>query len=110
MPIDDRSLSSGQPRTMDGRRYPRHLKAYERFDADFLERATGLPSPFTFDDLASATGGDARLRDVLSRWLASAEWRALLERHAADRHGPRTYSLTKRGMDRLNASLARRAA
>ena len=99
--LDPRSLDTDTPRTQDGRRYPEHLRAYETYDAVMLEAAQRLPSPFTFDDLVRAVLVQPKLRDVVPRWVASAEWRQLLERREASMSSPRTYALTERAAGRL---------
>lgn len=60
-----------------------------------LERAT-------FDDL-SLEVDDPRARASLPRWLASAEWRGLVERRDPSMNGPRSYVLGSRGSNRLAA-------
>jgi DNA-binding MarR family transcriptional regulator len=100
MALDPTTLDSSRPRTLDGREYPEHLKPYEPFDAQLLTQLDSLDSP-TLNELAVSVG-DPRLRSVASRWLASAEWRGLVERdHGADMDSRRTYGLTARGQARL---------
>jgi hypothetical protein len=77
-PIDPSTLGSDTPRTLDGREYPEHLRAYHRYDGVLLPLVASL-APATFDDLSLAIE-DARVRAALPRWLASAEWRGLVER------------------------------
>jgi hypothetical protein len=46
---------------------------------------------------------DPKLRSVLSRWMASAEWRGLIERRDEEgMAGRRTYVLGERGRTRLS--------
>lgn len=77
-------------RSPDGRSYPLHLKAVEPFDADFvpLLEESGVA---TFDELSMRVC-DRRARAALVRWLASAEWRGIVERRINPR-GPRLYAL-----------------
>lgn len=84
---------------MDGRDYPEHLRPYEEFDALLLPVLAGI-APATFDAI-SVTVTDARLRAVLPRWLASAEWRGLVERVDPSMSAPRTYVLGGRGIAQL---------
>ena len=91
--IDLGSLDSGVPTTTDGRRYPEHLRAYERYDEELLAVVERLGHP-RMAEIAAAT--DVVVRFNVPRWLVSAEWRGLVERE--DRDGrPRTYVLTERG-------------
>jgi hypothetical protein len=101
MPIDEHSLESGTPRTLDGRSYPNHLRRYEQYDQTFLELAASFPATFTFDDLAAVASTTTRVRDAFPRWLASAEWRQLLHRADDVPSTPRAYVLTPRGVDVL---------
>jgi len=101
MVLDPRSLETETPRTRDGRQYPEHLRPYEEYDAVMLEAAQRLPSSFTFDDLVRAVLAQPGLRDVVPRWVASAEWRQLLERRDESMRSPRTYALTERAVSRL---------
>lgn len=94
-PIDPSTLGSETPRTLDGRSYPDRLRAYHVYDAQLLPLVSEL-EPGTFDDL-SVHIGDARLRSALPRWLASAEWRGLVERRDGSMRGPRTYGLGPEG-------------
>jgi hypothetical protein len=93
-PLDQRTLGWKTPRTIDGRRYPAHLRAYEQFDAEILPLLADLGHA-TFDDL-SIRVADPKVRAVLPRWLASAEWRSIVERHGPSAHQPRTYELGPR--------------
>jgi hypothetical protein len=90
-PIDRSTLGTPTPRTVDGRTYPDHLRPYERFDDDLLP-VVADHAPATFDVLSIAVS-DARMRASLPRWLASAEWRGLVERVAPRPGSPRTYDL-----------------
>lgn len=99
MPIDPTTLDSETPRTLDGREYPEHLRAYESYDSDLLALVNSLGRP-TLNRLAMYVQ-DPRLRSVVSRWLASAEWRGLVRRHDEGMVGERSYSLTDRALTRL---------
>jgi hypothetical protein len=90
-PIDPSTLGSDTPRTLDGREYPEHLRAYHRYDGALLPVVESL-APATFDDLSLAIE-DARIRAALPRWLASAEWRGLIQRGDGAVDSPRRYVL-----------------
>lgn len=92
--VDPRTLHWKWPRTVDGRRYPPHLRVYEQFDAQLLPLLAQLGEA-TFDDL-SIRVTDRRARAALPRWLTSAEWRGLVERRDPSRAAPRTYVLGPR--------------
>jgi hypothetical protein len=94
-PLDPATLDSGTPRTLDGRSYPDHLRPYEKPDGALLPLVARL-EPTTFDEL-SVVIEDPRARSALPRWLASAEWRGLVDRLDESMGAPRTYGLTKRG-------------
>jgi hypothetical protein len=99
MAIDPATLDSTTPRTTDGREYPEYLRVYEQYDRELLSLIGGLPDP-TANEFALAVP-DPKLRSVVSRWLASAEWRGLVERHDGDTMvSRRTYWLTDRGRAR----------
>jgi len=100
-PLDPSTLDSDTPRTLDGRGYPDHLRPYEQFDGDFLPIVAKLELA-TFDDL-SLEVDDPRASASLPRWLASAEWRGLVERRDPSMNGPRSYVLGSRGRNRLAA-------
>lgn len=99
MPIDPRTIGTDRPRTTDGREYPEHLKAYEAFDDQLLPvlAELGEVTPTQF----AASIDDRRLRSVVPRWMASAEWRSLIGRTDHDMRSPRTYRLTEDGIARL---------
>jgi hypothetical protein len=99
MALDQATLDTSTPRTRDGRSYPDHLRPYEAYDAELLEALdhAGEVSPNEF----ALTVGPPRLRSLVSRWLASAEWRGLIERHDEPQGGRRTYALSERGRGRL---------
>ena len=99
-PLDPATLDSNTPRTLDGRSYPDHLRPYEQYDEQFLPLVAGQ-EPATFDDL-SVSVGDPRLRSALPRWLASAEWRGLVERRDPSMAAPRMYALGVRGRAKLD--------
>jgi hypothetical protein len=99
MALDQSTLDSETPRTRDGRSYPDHLRAYETYDRQFLPLLAehGELSP---SDLSHAVSAP-KLRSVLSRWMASAEWRGLIERHDGEGMASRrTYVLSDRGRTR----------
>jgi hypothetical protein len=95
MPIDPQTIGTESPRTIDGREYPRRLKAYEAFDDDLFPRLArlGEVTPTQF----AASIDDRRLRTIAPRWMASAEWRSLIERTDRDVRGPRTYRASAYG-------------
>lgn len=99
MPLNQATLDSDTPRTTDGRAYPDHLRAYEPLDSELLPLAA-LLGEFTYDDLASRVE-DGKVRSVLPRWLASAEWRGLIERRDLDMASVRLNAVTPRGVARL---------
>lgn len=96
--LDQSTLGWKRPKALDGRRYPRHLEQYERFDRVMLPLVAEL-QPATFDDL-SVRLDDPKAQAGLSRWLTSAEWRGLVERRDPARHRPRTYVLGPRAAPR----------
>ncbi len=95
MPLDPATLDSDTPRTLDGREYPGHLRVYEELDAELLPIASRL-GEFTYDDLLLRIT-DPKIGSVLPRWLASAEWRGLIERRDHDMASQRTNVITSRG-------------
>lgn len=98
-PVDPLTLNSGTPRTTDGRSYPEHLRAYHAYD-DVLLPLVAMHEPVGFDDLSVAVN-DPRVRAALPRWLASAEWRALVERSDTSRRSARRYRLGSRAASSL---------
>jgi hypothetical protein len=96
MPLDPSTLDSPNPRTLDGREYPTHLRPYEQLDPEVLPLFGG--SARTFDEVSLAIA-DPRIRAALPRWIASATWRGLIERTAGNA-GRRGYVLTPRGRAR----------
>jgi hypothetical protein len=86
MPLDPASLDTDTPRTLDHRSYPEHLKAYEGYDRLLLQIAMEL-TPFTRESLEGRLQ-DAKVRDAVPRWLASAEWRGLIKRESTGRRDP----------------------
>jgi hypothetical protein len=90
-PIDPATLGTDTPRTLEGREYPEHLRAYHRFDGTLLPIVARM-APVSFDDLSVAVE-DPRVRAALPRWLASAQWRGLVERGDARGGSPRRYVL-----------------
>lgn len=103
MPIDPTTLDSGTPRTLDGRSYPDHLRPYETYDETLLPLLDGYE--LTFDELVGAVA-DGRVQASVPRWLASAEWRGLVERRGPNGQRPRTYVLTDRGRRQMLARSA----
>lgn len=101
MPLNPRTIGTGRPETKDGRKYPAHLKAYHRYDKRMLpivnQLGEGTPSQI------AAAVQDRRMRVIVPRWMASAEWRSLIERTDRDTSSPRTYRLTAHGRDALAA-------
>jgi hypothetical protein len=97
--VDDR-FDTDAPRTRNRRPYPEHLRPYERYDEPMLSAISELADSFTFDDLAAHVSQPG-LRDVVPRWLASADWRRLVERREEAFGSPRTYAMTTRGRRRL---------
>ena len=93
--LDQRTLGWKRPRTLDGRRYPLHLRQYERFDEAILPLVAEL-QPATFDDLVARID-DPKARSVLGHWLMSAGWRGLVDQDRIPRRGPWTYVLGPRG-------------
>src|SRR4051812_28951433 len=98
-PLDPTTFGTETPRTLDGRSYPDHLRPYEAYDEQLLPLFDSA-HPVTFDDVSYRIG-NPRLRSVLPRWLASAEWRGLVQRIDASMHGPREYALGPEGLRRL---------
>lgn len=99
MPIDPQTIGSDRPRTTDGREYPEHLKAYEAYDDVLLPLLVEL-GEVTPTEFASSID-DRRLRTLLPRWMASAEWRSLIERTDRDVRSPRTYRASEYGIEHL---------
>jgi hypothetical protein len=98
-PLDPTTLGSRTPRTLDGRKYPEHLRAYEQYDEQLLP-LLDKGRPLTFDDLSVQISGDRKLLAALPRWIASAEWRGLVERVAPAKRLPRRYVLGPRASSR----------
>jgi hypothetical protein len=101
MPIDPQTIGSDRPRTLDGRDYPEHLKAYEAYDETLLPLLIELGEVTPTEFAASIV--DRRLRTLVPRWMASAEWRSLIERTDRDVRSPRTYRATEYGIEHLAA-------
>ncbi|MET0603499.1 MAG: hypothetical protein ABW167_16045 [Baekduia sp.] len=89
--LDPQSLGTDTPRTLDGRTYPDRLREFERYDHLVLPLVEAH-RPKTFDDLAAGLDDRNALAD-LPVWLASAEWRGLIERADEPSRGPRAYVL-----------------
>jgi hypothetical protein len=94
-PLDPRTLGTDTPTTLDGRRYPEHLREFERYDGELLPLVQE-GGAVTFDDLVTRIG-DRKVRAILPRWIASAQWRGLIERHDGPGRKPWTYVLGPQG-------------
>lgn len=99
MPIDPQTIGSDTPRTLDGREYPDHLRAYEAFDEQLFPRLAelGEVTPMQF----AASIADRRLQSIVPRWMASASWRSLIERTDSDMSSPRTYRPSDYGLQKF---------
>jgi len=51
----------------------------------------------------AASIDDRRLRTLVPRWMASAEWRSLIERTDRDMSSPRTYRVSEHGRKELGS-------
>ena len=103
MPLDRNTLGTRTPKTTDGRSYPKYLRAFERYDSELLQQIAELQQP-TLNKLA-VEAHSPKMRSVVSPWLASAEWRGLVDRiEAEDTTGKRRYKLTDRGQKQLAKS------
>jgi hypothetical protein len=80
---------------LDGRTYPEHLREFERYDGVLLPLVQDGRA-VTFDDLVNRIT-DRKVRAMLPRWLASAQWRGLIERHDGAGRQPWTYVLGPQG-------------
>jgi hypothetical protein len=96
MAIDPQTIGTGNPTTEDGRSYPEHLKAYEAYDERLFPLLVELGEVTPTEFAASVS--DRRLQTIVPRWLASAEWRSLIERTDRDMRSPRTYRPTGFGI------------
>lgn len=103
MPLDPASLDTENPRTLDGRTYPGHLKAYHGLDRPLLILAMELGT-FDVPDL-EARVSDPRLRAAIPRWMASATWRGIAESDPAGGRGMHRVHIA-RANRRLAASAA----
>jgi hypothetical protein len=74
------------------RTYPPHLRQFERYDEALLPLVDDAHA-LTLGEIAVLTG-DRDLRNVLARWLTSAEWRGLVSRNPADGQRGPTYVRT----------------
>lgn len=100
MPIDTKTLGTKTPKALDGRSYPAYLRAFERYDEPLLSQVRELHEP-TLNRLA-VEASSPKMRSVVSTWLASAEWRGLVDRVVAEEMaGKRRYKLTERGQQKL---------
>lgn len=100
MALDRSTLDSDTPRTRDGRSYPDFLRPYEKYDDQLLPIVARLDAP-SATQLAEEIE-QPRLRSVLSRWMASAEWRGLIERRDNESMvSRRRYVLGEQGRTRL---------
>jgi hypothetical protein len=94
--LDERTLGWKRPRTLDGRRYPLHLREFEPYDTVILAVLAEI-EPATYDDI-EARLDNPKVAAELSGWVTSAEWRGLVEvDRSTPRRGPWTYSLGPRG-------------
>lgn len=102
--VDPRTFGWKRPRTLDGRRYPLHLREFEAYDTAILGILAEI-EPATYDDIVARIE-DRKVSAAVSGWITSARWRGLIE---VDRSIPRripwTYSLGPRGR-RRNARAA----
>lgn len=100
MPVDASTLGTERLKTTDGRTYPTYLEAFEAHDKEMLSSIQQLGEP-TLNQLAVAAPS-AKLRSAVSPWIASAEWRLLIERVDSNEPiGKRRYRLTTGGEKRL---------
>lgn len=100
MPIDTSTLGTKQLKTTDGRTYPAYLRAFHRYDKEMLSSIQALGEP-TLNQLAVAASSP-KLRSAVSPWIASAEWRLLIERVDSEEPiGTRHYRLSETGANRL---------
>lgn len=100
MPIDTKTLGTQTPKTLDGRSYPQYLRAFEQYDEQLLAEVGRLEEP-TLNRLA-VEAPSPHVRSAVSPWIASAEWRGLIERvDAAEPVGKRRYRLSGRGEEKL---------
>jgi len=100
MPIDTKTLGTQTPKTLDGRTYPTYLRTFERYDGQLLAEVRRLEEP-TLNRLA-VEAPSPQIRSAVSPWVASAEWRGLIERvDTAELVGKRRYRLTQRGEEKL---------
>lgn len=94
--LDQRTLGWKRPRTLDGRRYPLHLREFEAYDTVILAVLTEI-EPATYDDIVAGID-DPKARAAVSTWLTSARSRGLIEvDRSVPRRGPWTYTLGPRG-------------
>lgn len=101
MPIDTKTLGTPELKTIDGRTYPTYLKAFEHHDEVMLSLVRDLKEP-TLNQLALAVP-DPKLRSAVSPWIASAEWRRLIDRvDGEDLAGKRRYRLSEDGKKYLD--------
>lgn len=97
--VDPRTFGWTRPRTLDGRRYPLHLRDFEAYD-DVILAVLAEIEPATYDDIVARVD-DAKARAAVSNWLTSARWRGLIEvDRSTPRRGPWTYALGPRGENR----------
>jgi len=97
--LDPRTIGWKRPRTLDGRRYPLHLREFEAYD-DVIVAVLGEIEPATFDDIVARLD-DRKTSAALSGWITSARWRGLIEvDRSTPRRRPWTYSLGPRGRSR----------
>jgi hypothetical protein len=70
MPLDPSTLDSPNPKTLDGREYPAHLRPYEELDRVVLPLFGGHTR--TFDEMSLAIA-DPRMRSTLDR-IGNLDW------------------------------------
>jgi hypothetical protein len=101
MPIDTKTLGTPELKTVDGRTYPTYLRAFEHHDKEMLPLVQELGEP-TLNQLALAASSP-KLRSAVSPWIASAEWRRLIDRVDGDKlAGKRRYRLSPDGKKHLD--------
>ena len=102
MPIDTKTLGTPELKTLDGRTYPSYLRAFENYDKEMLSLVRELDEP-TLNQLAIGAPSP-KLRSAISPWIASAEWRRLIDRvDSDDLAGKRRYRLSEDGEKQLDA-------
>jgi hypothetical protein len=94
--LDPKTLGWRRPRTLDGRRYPLHLREFEQYD-DLILPVVAELEPATYDDIVARID-HPKVAAAVSGWVTSARWRGLIEvDRSTPRRRPWTYSLGPRG-------------